>query len=127
MRPLIEKVPLRDPGLNVAELLTYFPNKAQRLDLAIRQIIGLDAEAVNRHFTRFMQKYPELSSHQMRFLALIQRHIVNYGRLEISKLYEEPFTQVHIEGVDGVFTSDQQIDDLLDLIDTINEIAPASD
>lgn len=127
MLPLIEKVLLRDPSLNVADLLTYFPNKAHRLDLAIRQIIGLDAEAVNRHFTRFLQKYPGLSSHQMRFLALIQRHIVNYGRLEISKLYEEPFTQLHIEGVDGVFTRDEQIDDLLDLIDTINEIAPAGD
>ena len=47
--------------------------------------------------------------------------------LEIGKLYEEPFTQLHIEGVDGVFTRDEQIDDLLDLIDTINEIAPAGD
>jgi type I restriction enzyme R subunit len=125
IRPLIEAVLLRDPSLNVKELLTYFPNKAHRLDLAIRQIIGLDAEAVDRHFTRFVHKYPGLSSHQMRFLALIQKHIVNYGRLEIDKLYEEPFTQLHIEGVDGVFTSDEQINDLLDLIDTINDIAPA--
>ncbi len=124
IHPLIEKVILRDPSLNVKELLTYFPNKANRLDLAIRQIIGLDAEAVDRHFTRFVQKYPGLSSHQMRFLALIQKHIVNYGRLEISKLYEAPFTQLHIEGVDGVFTSDEQIDDLLDLITEINELAP---
>jgi len=127
IRPLIETVLLRDPSLNVEELLTYFPNKANRLDLAIRQIIGLDAEAVDRHFTRFVHKYPGLSSHQMRFLALIQKHIVNYGRLEIGKLYEEPFTQLHIAGVDGVFTNDEQIDDLLDLIDTINDIAPAGE
>jgi type I restriction enzyme R subunit len=124
IRPLIETVLLRDPSLNVEELLTYFPNKANRLDLAIRQIIGLDAEAVDRHFTRFVQKYPGLSSHQMRFLALIQKHIVNYGRLEIDKLYEEPFTQLHIEGVDGVFTNDEQIDDLLDLITEINDLTP---
>ncbi len=127
IHPLIEQVILRDPSLNVTELLTYFPNRANRLDLAIRQIIGLDAEAVDRHFTRFVQKYPSLSSHQMRFLALIQRHIVNYGRLEISKLYEAPFTQLHMEGVDGVFTSDEEIDDLLDLITKINELAPIGD
>lgn len=126
LRPLIDKVLFRDPTLGVEDLLTYFPNKANRLDLAIRQIIGLDAEAVDRHFTRFVQKYPDLSSHQMRFLALIQQHIVNYGKLEISKLYEEPFTQVHIEGVDGVFTSEHQIDDLLDLISDINELTPAN-
>lgn len=125
--PLIEKVMLRDPNLDLEELLTQFPNKANRLDLAIRQIIGLDAEAVDRHFTRFVQKYPGLSSHQMRFLAMIQKHIVNYGRLEVSKLYDEPFTQIHMEGVDGVFTSNEQVDDLLDLITEINELAPASE
>lgn len=123
--PLIEKVMLRDPNLNVEELLMHFPNKANRLDLAIRQIIGLDAEAVDRHFTRFVQRYPSLSSHQIRFLALIQKHIVNYGKLEIEKLYEEPFTQVHIEGVDGVFTNQEQIGDLLDLITEVNELAMA--
>lgn len=123
--PLIEKVLLRDPDLCIEELLVQFPNKANRLDLAIRQIIGLDAEAVDRHFTRFVQKYPGLSSHQMRFLALIQKHIVNYGKLEIDKLYEEPFTQVHIEGVDGVFTNEEQVGDLLELIDEVNELALA--
>ncbi|OGG43964.1 MAG: restriction endonuclease subunit R [Candidatus Handelsmanbacteria bacterium RIFCSPLOWO2_12_FULL_64_10] len=127
IRPLIEKVIFRDPTLSVEDLLTYFPNKANRLDLAIRQIIGLDAGAVDRHFTRFVQKYPDLSSHQIRFLALIQKHIVNYGRLEVGKLYEDPFTQIHVEGVDGVFTSDAQIDDLLELISDINDLAPAGD
>ncbi|RJP65955.1 MAG: DEAD/DEAH box helicase [Candidatus Abyssobacteria bacterium SURF_17] len=123
--PLIEKVMLRDPNLSVKELLVQFPNKANRLDLAIRQIIGLDAEAVDRHFTRFVQKYPNLSSHQMRFLALIQKYIMNYGRLEIEKLYEEPFTQIHIEGVDGVFTDEEQVGDLLELIAEVNELAQA--
>jgi type I restriction enzyme R subunit len=123
--PLIERVMLRDPNLSAEELLVQFPNKSNRLDLAIRQIIGLDAEAVDRHFTRFVQKYPNLSSHQMRFLALIQKYIVNYGRLEIEKLYEEPFTQVHIEGVDGVFTDEQQVGDLLELIAEVNELALA--
>jgi type I restriction enzyme, R subunit len=127
LRPLIEKMIFRDPNLSAEQLLVSFPNRANRLDLAIRQIIGLDAEAVDRHFTRFVQKYPSLSSHQMRFLALIQRHIVNYGKLELDKLYEEPFTQVHIEGVDGVFTSEEQISDLLDLITEINELAPAGE
>lgn len=127
IRPLIEKMIFRDPNLSVEQLLVSFPNKANRLDLAIRQIIGLDAEAVGRHFTRFVQKYPSLSSHQMHFLALIQKHIVNYGKLEIDKLYEEPFTQVHIEGVDGVFTSEEQISDLLDLITEINELAPVGE
>jgi len=127
LNALVEKVIFRDPNVHVEDLLTYFPNKRNRLDLAIRQIIGLDAVAVDEHFTHFMRKYPDLTSHQMRFLDLIQKHIVNYGKLEIEKLYEAPFTQIHVESVDGIFTSDAQIDDLLQLISDINDLAPAGE
>ncbi|MCK5806363.1 MAG: hypothetical protein KAI66_26260, partial [Lentisphaeria bacterium] len=117
---LINKINAGDPTLRVDDLLIHFPNPDNRLDLAIRQIIGLDAEAVDAHFTQFVQKYPGLTSHQIRFLALIQKQVVNDGKLEIGKLYEPPFTQMHIESVDGVFTDDEQIDDLLELISKVN-------
>ena len=74
-----------------------------------------------------MRKYPDLTSHQMRFLDLIQKHIVNYGKLEIDKLYEDPFTQLHVESVDGIFTNNAQIDDLLQLINDINDLAPGGE
>lgn len=126
LRQLIEKVMLREPDLKVDDLLVHFPNTGNRLDLAIRQVIGLDAHAVNAHFTRFVQKYPTLTSHQIRFLELIKKHIAQYGALQIEKLYESPFTQIHSQGVDGVFTNEQQIDDLLSLIGEMNQLAPAS-
>jgi type I restriction enzyme R subunit len=124
IRPLIEKVLFREPDLHVDELLLHFPNTANRLDLAIRQVIGLDAEKVNEHFTAFVRKYTNLTSHQIRFLELIKKHITNYGGLEIEKLWEAPFTQINIDGIDGVFTKDEQVNDLLDLINQINEIVP---
>jgi type I restriction enzyme R subunit len=126
LRQLIEKVMLREPDLKVDDLLVHFPNTGNRLDLAIRQVIGLDAHAVNAHFTRFVQKYPTLTSHQIRFLELIKKHIAQYGALQIEKLYETPFTQIHSQGVDGVFTDERQIDDLLTLIGEMNQLAPAS-
>ena len=124
LRDLIDKVFLREPELKVDDLLVHFPNQYNRLDLAIRQVIGLDGEAVNAHFTKFVQKYAGLTSHQIRFLELVKRHIAQYGVLQLEKLYEMPFTQIHSEGVDGVFTDERQIDDLLDLISEINELAP---
>ncbi len=127
LHALIEKVLFRDPNLSMEQLLTYFPNRANRLDLAIRQIIGLDAEAVERHFQQFIQSDTKLTSHQIRFLDMVKKYIATYGKLEIEKLYEDPFTQVHIEGVDGIFTDDHQIDKLLDLITKINELAPAGE
>lgn len=124
LRELIEKVMLREPDLKVDDLLVHFPNTANRLDLAIRQVIGLDGHAVNAHFTKFVQKYPTLTSHQIRFMELVKKHIAQYGALEIEKLYESPFTQVHSQGVDGVFTDEAQIDDLLTLISEMNQLTP---
>lgn len=120
IKPLIDEINTSDPTLQASDILVHFPNPENRLDLAIRQIIGLDAEAVDRHFTKFIQKYPSLTSHQMRFLALIQRHIVNYGKLEIGQLYEAPFTQIHTQGLDGVFENEDQIQELLELINRAN-------
>ncbi|MCK5861773.1 MAG: restriction endonuclease subunit R, partial [Candidatus Hydrogenedentes bacterium] len=124
LRDLITRVMLKEPNLKVDDLLVHFPNEANRLDLAIRQVIGLDGEAVNAHFIRFVQKYPNLSSHQIRFLELIKQHIARFGALQLEKLYESPFTQVHSDGVDGVFTDESQINELIELISEINKIAP---
>jgi type I restriction enzyme R subunit len=126
LKDLIQKVMLRDPDLKVDDLLVHFPNKGQRLDIAIRQVIGLNAQVVNEHFTRFAQKYANLTSHQLRFLELLKRHIATYGTLELERLYEQPFTQIHSEGVDGVFQEEEQIGDLIHLIDEINRLAPAA-
>ncbi|MCP5461891.1 MAG: hypothetical protein H7A34_01765 [bacterium] len=120
---LSEKVILRDPQLRINELLTYFPNEAGRIDLAIRQIIGLDAEAVNKHFTAFVQKYPSLNSFQIRFLEMIKKHITTYGKLEITQLYDVPFTTIHSDGIDGIFPEEEQADALMDLIEKINNFA----
>jgi type I restriction enzyme R subunit len=120
---LSEKVILRDPQLSINDLLEYFPNKAGRLDHAIRQIIGLDAGAVNNHFTKFVQKYPSLNSFQIRFLEMIKRHIATFGKLEIEQLYGAPFTTIHSEGIDGIFPEVEQADALMDLIEQVNKLA----
>ena len=53
-----------------------------------------------------------------RFLRLIKSHIAHYGAIELDQLYETPFTTIHSEGVDGVFTDQGQVDDLLGIIAT---------
>ncbi|MFC1765494.1 DEAD/DEAH box helicase family protein [Planctomycetota bacterium] len=120
---LSEKVILRDPQVSLDDLLEYFPNKAKRLDLAIRQIIGLDAEAVDSHFSAFVQANPSLNSHQIRFLEMIKKHIATYGKLEIEQLYDSPFTAIHNDGIDGIFPVEEQVDALMDLIEKANELA----
>ena len=59
----------------------------------------------------------------MRFLELIKNYLSKYGTIDPEKLWEEPFTSVSSEGLDGVFTQDDQIEDLVGLIRSINEAA----
>jgi type I restriction enzyme R subunit len=120
---LAEAVILQAPDVKLKELLKHFPNNARNLALAIRQIVGMDSERVGEHFSEFLRRYPAISSTQIRFLDLLKSHIARYGSIEIDTLYEAPFTNIHIGGVDGVFSDEAQIDDLLNLITAINQPA----
>ncbi|MCF6312261.1 MAG: DEAD/DEAH box helicase family protein [Verrucomicrobiales bacterium] len=117
---LVDDVLLQDPDLHLDELLTHYPNKSKSLELAIRQVIGLDSENIDKHFRKFVQKYPALNANQIRFLDLLKSHFSNYGDIDLEKLWEAPFTTVHSDGVDGVFTDPEQVDLLLDILEKLN-------
>ena len=102
------------PGLDLNDLLDYYPEVAGHLDLAIRSIIGLDGAAVNDQFCEFVQNH-NLTSTQIKFLDLLQNHIARYGTIEIDRLYEAPFTTFDSNGIEGVF-NDQEIDDILEIL-----------
>lgn len=123
LEELTSEVLLQDPDLHLEELLIHYPNKAKRMDLAIRQIIGLDATKVDEHFRAFVQKYPALNANQIRFLELLKSYVARFGAIELEKLWEAPFTTIHGSGVDGVFTNSTQVDDLLTLLGQLNEEA----
>ncbi|OYV72514.1 MAG: hypothetical protein B7Z74_05440, partial [Deltaproteobacteria bacterium 21-66-5] len=73
----------QEPGLDLSDLMDYYPEAAGHLDRAIRGIIGLDAAAVHERFTAFVHQHPGLASHQIKFLDLLQNHISKYGSIEI--------------------------------------------
>ncbi|WP_198419515.1 DEAD/DEAH box helicase family protein [Geomonas oryzae] len=117
---LVSLVLTHNPGVNLAVLKEFYADTAAPLDVIIRSIIGMDAELVKRHFTGFVQSYPKLSANQILFLNMLQNHISKYGSVDLDRLYEPPFTSINSDGLDGVFTDDRQIDDLLAIIQTFN-------
>ena len=80
--------------------------------------MGLDAAAVELAFTAFVHKHPRLTSQQLRFLQVLQNYIAQNGGIEIERLYEPPFTNIHPESVDGVFTLSSDADDILAILST---------
>lgn len=118
---LVSLVLVQSPNASRDVLEEFFSETAVPLDFAIRSIIGLDPEAVASRFADFAGKHSKLTAKQTRFLGLLQNHIAKYGSITVDRLYEQPFTVVDADGLDGVFENPDEIDDLLDIL---NVFAP---
>lgn len=105
-----------DDKANVRHLAGHDPETRRSLLTVFRSLVGLDAAAVEQVFTGFVHKHLNLSSQQLRFLQVLQNHIAHNGGIEIERLYEPPFTTIHAESVDGVFTNPGDVDELLDIL-----------
>ena len=118
LKALTSLVLTQNPNVDHEILKEFFEETAEPLDQAIRSIIGMNAEVVNERFSDFVTRYPSLSSNQVSFLNLLKNHISRYGSIEVGQLYETPFTALHSDGLDGVFTDEKMIHDLIAVIDS---------
>lgn len=105
-----------DDKANVKHLAGHNPETRRSLLTVFRAMVGLDPATVEQAFSAFVHSHPRLSSQQLRFLQILQNHIAQNGGIEIERLYEPPFTTVHAESVDGVFTEPGAVDDLLAIL-----------
>jgi type I restriction enzyme R subunit len=115
---LAEKVMELDPEFSLEGILSLFAD-TQRLELAIRRIIGMEAADVDAFFMQFSQAHPRLTTTQIRFLDLLKNHIARYGLIEVEKLWQAPFTTLNSDGLSGVFPEPEQ-DEILHIIKQIN-------
>jgi type I restriction enzyme R subunit len=114
LEDLCSLVLTQEPGLDLHNLMDYF-EQAESLDEAIREIIGMDADAVRERFTAFVQAHPNMGSHQIKFLDLLQNHIAKFGSIKTDDLYEPPFTTLHSDSLDGLF-DESLADELFEII-----------
>ena len=123
IRALVSLVLIQSPNASREVLEEFFADTAVPLDFAIRSIVGLDPDAVAARFAEFARRHPTLTAKQTRFLGLLQNHIARFGSVTLDRLYEQPFTVVDADGLDGVFEKPEEIDDLLDIL---SDFAPPS-
>ncbi|MGU3404099.1 DEAD/DEAH box helicase family protein [Methylobacterium brachiatum] len=116
IQALVSLVLVQSPNASRDVLEEFFTDTAVPLEFAIRSIVGLDREAVAARFADFAQRHPSLTAKQTRFLGLLQNHIARFGSVTLDRLYEQPFTVVDADGLDGVFEKPEEIDDLLDIL-----------
>lgn len=90
----------------------------------IRSIVGLDLSAAQEVFAQFIQS-GTLRADQMTFIDTIIRYLTKNGMIEKEMLFKPPFTNIHDQGLFGVF-DDDQVTNVIKLIDTVNDNALVS-
>lgn len=95
----------------------------QPLGELVRRIIGLDKQAAKKAFGDFIAT-GHLKADQIRFIDQIIEHLAQNGVMNLEALYEPPFTDMHYEGIDGVFP--EQADNVVSIIQTVNANARAA-
>ncbi len=114
LQALTSLVLTQDASLDLTDLLEYYRRRPVNL-------IGRFGPSSVWTLTRYeplhaiRHKQPELNSHQVKFLDLLQNHLGKYGSIEVGDLYEPPFTLIHSDGLDGVF-DEPLVEELLTVI-----------
>lgn len=103
------------PGVSLELLNDFYGRTADQLAVTVREIIGLDPQAVEDHFKQFLHLHPGLTAQQVRFMNLLKNYIAQHGFIVVDKLYEAPFDSVSHEGIDGVF-SPEDVDNLITVL-----------
>ncbi len=113
MEKLVSLVLTRHPDVDLNVLKDFYPNLADNLDIIIRNLIGMDEDAVRARFQNFVNTHPSLTAKQTQFLRLLQNLIAMNGSIKVERLMDAPFTSIHQDGIFGVFTDDDLRDDLI--------------
>lgn len=118
IRALVSMILTQSPNASREVLAEFFRSVAAPLDFVIRSIIGMEPTVVANRFADFARKHPALTAKQTRFLGLLQNHIARYGSITVDRLYEQPFTVIDADGLDGIFEREDEVDDLIQVINT---------
>ena len=89
------------------------------LKLFIRQLVGLDRNTAKQAFAQYLEG-STFNANQIRFVETIIDYLTQNGVMDAGLLYEAPFTDLHYEGLDGVFKADDA-DQIISIVRCFNE------
>jgi type I restriction enzyme, R subunit len=89
------------------------------LKLFIRQLVGLDRNAAKQAFAQYLEG-STFNATQIRFVETIIDYLTQNGIMDAGLLYEPPFTDLHYEGLDGVFQPDDA-DQIISIVRSFND------
>jgi type I restriction enzyme R subunit len=115
----LEKMLFSSVEIESRERFEEVYGKGTSLKLFIRQIVGLDRNAAKLAFTKYFEE-SNFTANQIRFVENIIDYLTQNGIMNPGLLYESPFTDIHDNGLDGLF-EDDEADEIVSLVKSFNE------
>ncbi|MCZ8344528.1 MAG: DEAD/DEAH box helicase family protein [Leptospira sp.] len=111
------------PNITIDLLRRVYQNRKAQLVQFLKHILGIERlssfpEIVSQAFESFIGDHSYLSARQLQFMELLKGFLLEKENLTKRDLIESPFTQIHPEGIRGVF-SPKEIDEILILTDKV--------
>ncbi|MCY2978220.1 MAG: DEAD/DEAH box helicase family protein [Planctomycetota bacterium] len=119
----LERV-LTDNKIGKSEYMDQAKQENESFGIFVRTLVGLNREVAKGLFNDFLVG-TNYNSNQIEFINLIINQLVEHGIVEVSLLYESPFTDIAPRGPEAIFTADQ-IQRIIRLLDDIKSTAIAA-
>jgi len=127
IRDLAHLLEAQSPHVTEDLLRKVYDHKTARFIQFIRHILGLEklepwSETVTGAFDEFIAQHTTFSSLQIRFLQTLKTFILQTGKVERENLIAQPFTNLHPEGIRGVFQP-SEIEEIMGFVGEIGQRA----
>ncbi len=107
-------------GADIVESREQFEKVYGNVNLKhfVRELVGLDGKAVKKAFNKYLK--PQFDRNQIRFVEMIIDYLTQNGTLDPGMVYEAPFTDLHQDGLDGLFSNDNDIEGIIAIVGSFN-------
>jgi len=121
LKELAELLRRQDPTIDEERLRKVYDVRTASFLQLVRHILGLEplerwSTKVTREFEHFIADHTTYSALQIRFLQTLRTFLLQRGHVERKDLVDAPFTQLHPQGIRGVFPT-KEIEEVLTFAD----------
>jgi len=113
----------KDPFVTEKLLQRVYGNQHAKFLQFIKHILQVEVvhsfeETVTLAFDEFIKLHNNLSNNQIEFMTVLKKYLIDKGKIEKKDLINPPFTQLHPQGILGVF-SPKEIEEIITVIQRI--------
>lgn len=123
LNELAEMMNEKDPFVTEKLLQRVYGNQHAKFLQFIKHILQVEVvhsfeETVTLAFDEFIKLHNNLSNNQIEFMTVLKKYLIDKGKIEKKDLINPPFTQLHPQGILGVF-SPKEIEEIITVIQRI--------